>query len=253
MLCKNCGAELEDDVLECPFCLSENSELSDKIYEKEVGKVIGRIQNVKEETKEEGRKISKKSGKVFVVSVIVLIGIIIISYTVSEIFSAFQKNAEKKAEERFLKEIDVLYQNGDYEGLSEYYYDKNIFSFKADKYYEVILAWRDMAYIREYKNRVETGDYVFPIVVYAILEDYNELSELTEEKTSDNAVRGNENIFLDFRTESETFLSEILGMTEQEIKTVREAQIQKDTIERDETLMNIADGICNRLGIKEEY
>jgi hypothetical protein len=247
MICKYCGAEFEDNVLECPFCHGENTELADRMYKKQVGEVIGKIKNVKEETKKEERRISKKAVKVFIISVAVLVAAIALTHLASEVSSVANVNMEKEQEKAYLAELDAYYQKGDYDGLSEYYYSSSTFSFRAEKYHEVVYAWGQLYYIRRFK----TGDTVYPITIYAILEDFNKLNRMTYEKTNDNTVYGNEEILLGFVAESEEFLIETLGMTEAQIEMVKEAQLESDSF--DSTLQSITDEICNRLGIKEEY
>ena len=80
---------------------------------------------------------------------------------------------------------------------------------------------------------------------------FQRIEQITEEKTNDNTVYGNEDVLLGFMAESEEFLRETLGMTEAQIETVREAQLKQGSF--DSTLQSIADEICNRLGIEEEY
>ena len=210
--------------------------------------VIGKIRNVNEEAKKEERRISRKAVKFFLISVVVLVAVIALWHVISEVSSVVEINKEKEKEEVYLAELDAYYQKGDYDGLHEYYYSNSgVFTFRAEKYREVVYAWRYMYNI----GRFKAGEPLFPIAIYAILEDFNGLSRLAEEKTNDNTVYGNEDVLLGFMAESEEFLRETLGMTEAQIETVREAQLKQGSF--DSTLQSIADEICNRLGIEEEY
>ncbi len=248
MVCKYCGAEFEDNAPQCPFCHSENTELAERIYKKQVGEVLGKIRNVKEEAKKEERRISRKAVKIFLVSVAVLLAVIALWHIVSEVISVVKINTEKKKEDVYLAELDAYYQKGDYDGLKEYYYgSSDVFTFRAEKYREVVYALGYMYNIR----RFETEEPLFPINIYAILEDFNGLYRLTEEKTNDSTVYGNEDVLLGFLAEAEEFLKETLGMTEAGIEAVKEAKLENGSF--DSTLQDITDEICNRLGIKEEY
>lgn len=248
MICKYCGAEFEDNAPECPFCRNENAEYADRAYEKQLDEVITKIRNVKEETKKEERRISKKAAKFFLAALGILIAATALIYIVSVIISVKNVNTEKGKERAYLAELDAYYQKGDYEGLAECYFNSSdVFSFRAEKYREVVYAWEYMYNIRRFK----AGQTLFPITIYAILEDFNGLSKMTEEKTNDSTVYGNEQILLDFLKESEAFLREDLGMTEDQIEMVREAQLESGP--SDPALQGITDEICSRLGIKEEY
>jgi hypothetical protein len=252
MICKNCGAELEDNVLECPFCLSENTELADKMYEKQFEEVISKIENVKEEAKKEEKKISKKAVKIFFLSMVVLLAIIVLRYVISEVSSIIEENREKKKEAAYLAEIDVYYQKGDYEGLYEYDDNNSVFSYEGYKYSEVASAWGCMANLREFKEKKESGEPLYPILIYVILKDFNKFSKIIEEKTTDNTVFGNEQILLDFMAEYTDCLNETLGLTEAQIETIKELQLDSVSFGKDDTLLSLVDEICDRLGINRE-
>ena len=251
MICKNCGASFEDNLYACPYCNHENSEFAQKVYSKEISEVVGKIKNIKEETKKEEKKISKKSTKVFAVSIIILIAAIFVTYLVREIFYDIVERQEAKAEKKFLTEIDVYYRNGDYEGLYRYYHDNMSYSLKAIKYQEIVTALGDMRHIKNYNESVRLERNIYPVEIYAILEEFNSLSKSTYEKTNDSTIYGNEQILLDLEAEAKEFLKKTLGLSEEKIETVKKAEVQRYSGKKNEMLWEITKEICDRLGIKE--
>lgn len=248
MICKYCGAKFKNDASECPFCKSENTELTDKIYHNRVGAAISKIKNVKEEVKHKERIFTKKAAEGFLVFVGVLLIATVLYYVISDVYAVIKSGREKEKEEAYLARLETYYQKGDYAGLHACYYDnKDVFTQKDQKYREVIYAWDYMSSIR----RMMDAERIFPIDIYYVLEYYNKIYIWTEEKTNDNTVYGNEQILLDFISEAESFLRETLGMTEIQIETVKDAQLDVDR-DNNSSLRKIADEICNRLGITEE-
>ena len=248
MICKYCGAKFKNDAPECPFCKSENTDLADKIYHNQVRTVISKIKYIKEEVKKEDISFAKKAAKVLLISLGALFTVTVLYYVVSDVYAVIKAGREKEREEAYLARLEAYYQNGDYDGLRDCYYDsKGVFTQKDQKYREVINAWDYMSSIR----RIMVSERIFSAEIYFILEYFNQLYIWTEEKINDNTVYGNEQILMDFIAEAEAYLRETLGMTEAQIEMVKNTQLDVGR-QNNSTIRNIADEICNRLGITEE-
>ena len=83
MICKNCSAEIKDDVLLCPYCGTENA----KVAQKEQQDYINSVQNKRKELKKIPQKVMKKTTKWLIYGAGCVLGITILMLLVVMAFS----------------------------------------------------------------------------------------------------------------------------------------------------------------------
>lgn len=110
MYCKNCGAEYENDLAECPYCGAENYKKSVEEHRKVVNDYQQKTQNIRMLPQRVSRKAVKLVG-------IFLIAIVVIAIVGSFIVGKVQEiESEREYKERMgtLEELEELYQAGEY-------------------------------------------------------------------------------------------------------------------------------------------
>ena len=116
IICKNCGAEYDDEQDRCPYCGGDNFGKSIQVHE-------GPIHDLERENRQWEKMPEKVAGKgmswtarLGIGTVIAVVIICIIVFIVSSI----SRKVSYQVEQKNLEKLESLYQSGDYEGISEY-------------------------------------------------------------------------------------------------------------------------------------
>lgn len=117
MICKNCSAEISDDILLCPYCGAENQQVA----QKEQQDYIEDYKVKKKNLKKVPDKVVKKTTKGLVYGAGIILGILILSMIVIFAFSGLTKGDELAKQEKELAKLEEYYVSGDYETMSQYY------------------------------------------------------------------------------------------------------------------------------------
>ncbi len=116
MICKNCSAEIKDDVLLCPYCGTENA----KVAQKEQQDYINSVQNKRKELKKIPQKVMKKTTKWLIYGAGCVLGITILMLLVVMAFSKLTQGDMLAKQEKELAKLEEYYEAGDYESMSGY-------------------------------------------------------------------------------------------------------------------------------------
>lgn len=124
--CNNCGAELADGIVICPFCKSESIELATKEHTDQMQMLQEEIHSVKEQTLQKQQKIEKtilgirmsatKAAILFLAAVAILLLFVFIGKLLGN-------KSRESANERHLKQLEEYYEAGDYQKVAAYYSD----------------------------------------------------------------------------------------------------------------------------------
>ena len=116
IICKNCGAEYDDEQDRCPYCGGDNFGKSVQVHED----TIHDLEREKRQWEKMPEKVAGKgmswTAKLGIAAVIMVAVICIIVFIVSSI----SHKVSYRVEQKNLEKLESLYQSGDYEGICEY-------------------------------------------------------------------------------------------------------------------------------------
>ena len=117
MICKNCSAEISDDILLCPYCGTENQ----KVAEKEQQDYIDGYRRKKNNLSQVPNRVVAKTTKGLVYGVGAIIGFIVLAVLVIGAFSGLVSGNALAKQEKEIAKLEKYYAEGDYEAMSQYY------------------------------------------------------------------------------------------------------------------------------------
>lgn len=130
MYCKHCGASIDDDVLLCPYCDSEN----EKVAKKEQDAHIEYYDTKTKELKKIPDKIVNKSTQITLVAIAVGILVFLIVMVVVFAVSSFKAKTSMTTQDKHLRKLEELYEAYDYEKLEDYLDKHKLNGGSYDKY-----------------------------------------------------------------------------------------------------------------------
>lgn len=124
IICNSCGAEFEDTLPKCPYCGSLNYKGAEAEY---LGKLEGMREDMQqlEKVPERELKVKIKKKQKFVVKVLILLVVLAAAFAAVMFAARYTKPRDAKADYQWQKEnfpvLDRLYQEKDFEGLTQFY------------------------------------------------------------------------------------------------------------------------------------
>ena len=146
IICKNCGAEYDDEQDRCPYCGGDNFGKSVQVHED----TIHDLEREKRQWEKMPEKVAGKgmswTAKIGIGTVIAVVIICIIVFIVSSI----SRKVSYQVEQKNLEKLESLYQSGDYEGICEYLKKVgHTYQSYFDKYTEVAGMQRYLNYLND--------------------------------------------------------------------------------------------------------
>ena len=146
IICKNCGAEYDDEQDRCPYCGGDNFGKSVQVHED----MMNELKREKRQWEKMPEKVAGKgmswTARLGIGTVIAVVIICIIVFIVSSI----SRKVSYQVEQKNLEKLESLYQSGDYEGICEYL--KTVeYTYQSyfDKYTEIAGMQRYLKWIVE--------------------------------------------------------------------------------------------------------
>ncbi len=140
MICKNCGAKIDDEILLCPFCQTEN----ETVARKEQEDYINGIYEKKKNLKNVPQKVANKVTKYLLYGVA---GILVVAFLVVMVVSAFSKVTQSSnlaVQDKELEKLEGYYQAGEYEKMGEYLDKINKRGGSYEKYIRIAELYESM-------------------------------------------------------------------------------------------------------------
>lgn len=150
VICRNCGAEFDASLPNCPYCGGMNLPGAETAYMNKLEGIRDGLEDLgivgKEETKAHAKRIGKKLLIAGVVLIAIVIGAVVYSL-LNERNQAAEDRAEYLWQREGFKELDAYYDAGDYEQLVKAYYSAsdeghNVWQYKHSQfcdYYALIM------------------------------------------------------------------------------------------------------------------
>lgn len=230
-VCRNCGAEYEESLGKCPYCLTEKKIRPDQLD--------SYIPDYEEKSRKRG--VGHKKRRTIVIAALgislAIAGLATIGTVVNRgiIEPEYSWNTdsrihnEKMDMDEALEYLEELYQDGDYETLYHEYLNLPDYSQEAEKYWEVASPYNWMDFMRETKEAMADpeGNGYYYGVQFALYGDSSAML-MIEDALADEDVKGNEEILEGFAQEIDEFLREDLELSDIEIKMIMDPEVHRE-------------------------
>ena len=234
MICNQCGAEYKSNLLQCPYCHSENPKEAKKQKRNILESYDKEAATIKKEAEKYPDKAANKYTKILllVFGIVIVLGILaILGYTI--LGNVFFK-LEMSGKDNHMEHLEELFTEGNAEAISAYLDDEDLYSSIYDKYHEVSYVYDYFQGMLRYKAQIseicgyetfstdekkQTADAWIGWYV----NDANKALMLSREYTEDKVFRGNEEMILSLQ---EMVLAELraTGFTQEEIERLYEKE-----------------------------
>ncbi len=232
MVCKFCGAEYPDNAKACNHCHSENPLMMGK-RKAEVLRAFD--EEARKMQQELPKKTVKKAHKILI---LVLVGIVVLIFSIGAISIGVAKSKEKveyELTQYHLAKMEELYQAGDIDGLMEYYNELDSRPSAYAKFAQIYEVgyfnrrWvfeRYENYLKHTENYHQTDskeDYMRmrENYLYWVLECGRDSLKDIYVYANDRVILGNETLLIEWKEEMETFFLEDVGLSEEELLHLR--------------------------------
>ena len=115
MICKNCGAEIDDTLLLCPYCNTENEAVAEAEHRDEVNFILDQAEELKARPERIAKKVEHKVSRIACYGVAGFVVLLLAVFIVSRIIG---DPSIKKMEKKIAK-LESFYAAGDYSGMCE--------------------------------------------------------------------------------------------------------------------------------------
>lgn len=204
MICKNCGAQIDEIDLLCPYCGTENEKLAKKLHEKDLQLYKFKMEDLAYEPK---RKL-KKTTRYLLTGATALVGIFLVFLIISWMSSSYAAKHSLDKQENRLKKLEVYYEDGKYAKMYEYLEDIGEYGATYEKYYRIGLmndqmGWRIEAvesqseYAKEAVVEVTVDDVA--VAMGYVIEELVEIKQWEAEAYIYNEQEGAEYLEKQFR------------------------------------------------------
>lgn len=151
MICKNCGSEYIDGLLQCPYCGTEDTKEAAEQQKEYIEEYKDKIDGLKDIPEQVARKGKSKATNAIIAVVVLTVFVCIVVAIVSSLLGA----NELEHQEKHLAKLEELYQEKDFDELESYYEKVNIRGGDFTKYERVLDLYERLYYIDSLKLTYE--------------------------------------------------------------------------------------------------
>lgn len=243
MICKNCGAEYDDNMLQCPFCNAENTE---EAYRRQRDYVDGykRKAHFLSRLPEWIVGITGNAMKhIAIIAMVLFLIVVLLAFIGTKIYSA----TAVWRMDRAVAKMERYYQAGEYEKLKEYYYNTDYIGGAAyEKYDRTVHVYARMDWLMYELEKLDS-DYVAYVTVEEVedaLDDVMGSLHDIEEMEEAGFIYDEEKAMLEFKEQILDAVEIYVPMTEEEFQTAYD----RYNPEEDTDYAEEAEIIVERLG-----
>ncbi len=224
MICKNCGAEIDDTLLLCPYCNTENETVAAEEHRNEVNSILDQAEELKTRPERIAEKVNHKANRFACIAVAVFAVLLLLVYVVTRILGDTSGDKQEKK----VAKLEKYYVAGDYAGMCECLDStEDAYGALFQKYRSVQRAYRymddmegDYKNIKEYReeslSQSERESRAFVVALY--LGNSRNVLHMVEEAEAEGFRYGESEAMLFFREEVYRLMKEYAGITEDEIE-----------------------------------
>ena len=202
MICKNCGAQFDDNLAKCPYCNTFHYAGARKEY-------MGKLEDMKEDLndlhqvvpdlyQEQFRSHTKQARKTIFRIFVVLVTLVVLLLVSHLILNRAGSRDEKKTL-LFMKEAypiaDQYYNDGDYDGLLDFYHTSITENESADFYnwdhYSFLICYENKMIFQEAANNFQSREFsAFDIheLFYCYLSNHYYLKNYSMDETDHQLI-----------------------------------------------------------------
>ena len=177
IICNSCGAEFEDTLPKCPYCGSLNYKGAEAEY---LGKLEGMREDMQqlEKVPEQELKVKIRKKQKFVVKVLIILAVLATVFATVVFAARYTKPRDTRADYQWEKEnfpiLDRLYQQQDFEGLTNFYVqaieeDKTIDRWEHSGIFPRLLSCQSA---KKYLEMEQSGETLLEYQQVQLLDDY---------------------------------------------------------------------------------
>lgn len=143
MICKNCGAQIDENLLECPYCGTENKEVAKRQQEEYIDGYERKKEDLNKLPEIAARRATKKVPIVIAVIVVLFLAVFLCTWLFGR--DSAGDTLEKQKEQ--IAKLEEYYQAGQYEEMYDYLNElEHSYSATYEKYRIVGSAYHNLKY-----------------------------------------------------------------------------------------------------------
>ncbi len=240
MYCTHCGAEIDEKDASCPYCGYLNPYGAERKYMKELEVIREKTDELddhpEEYVKTEVKRKGRTAGFIFLIVLAMIAGLAMFFWGLNYILEhdIFRDDAREEMEfrDRYIPELNQMLEEGRDEEAWVYMCDE-LFDEKGSSYlwnwehYEYLTAYGTLSYVRDVREAAEAGELAerdFVSAGASIISDLKNEPYTYNRPIPDSDLIKMEAIF----EEEKEFLTQTIGMTEEEIDEIYEACVEGD-------------------------
>ncbi|MBQ8798786.1 MAG: hypothetical protein IJZ55_04385 [Lachnospiraceae bacterium] len=116
MICKNCGAEIDDTLLLCPYCNTENEAMALKEHKGEISLILEQAEEFKTRPERIAKKVNYKVSRIAFFATAGFLVLLLVVFAASRLVG----DRSVTRMEKKLAKLERYYAAGDYEGMGDY-------------------------------------------------------------------------------------------------------------------------------------
>lgn len=224
MICKNCGAEIDEGLLLCPYCKTENEEVAHAEHKEEINKILDKAEELATRPERIAEKVNHKANRFACIAAAVFALLLLLVFVISRILGDTSGNKQEKK----VAQLEKFYVAGDYAGMCECLDSmEDAYGALFQKYRSVQRAYRymddmesDYENIKEYREE-EVSESVMESRVFLVglyLGNSRDVLHMVEQAEAEGFRYGESEAMLSFREEVYRLLKEYAAVTEEEME-----------------------------------
>lgn len=216
MICRQCGAEIAEDILLCPYCGAENEEVAEREHKEEIEDILDKAAQLETRPEEIAGRMKTKVNKIGRYAIIGLLLIIAGVFLVTRMIGDQSANKMKKE----LDTLEKYYEAREFDKMKTYYNSLEDTLGERYKKYRTVITHYDRFLCREQdlkevKQRFENGKMSAGLLeVY--LDSVRDTLYIFWEAEEEGFRYGEGDGLLYLKEELHRMLTETTGITEEE-------------------------------------
>lgn len=230
MVCKQCGAKYDKNLICCPYCHSENAAAAKEQKEKILKYYDDEEKRLHREAKRRSEQAPGKITKFTAKTLFLLLAGLVLLTVLGVIGARVFSNLEYKTELRHKEKLEAMLSDKDYEGIETYLNKKDLYGHAYEKYNQVSRIYRyflffenDLSYMERYADdELSVNDELLYKWAESAINDARNVYIAMITYTQDNAIMDNESYIKEIYGQCAIKMFSF-GFTEEEITSLMDA------------------------------
>lgn len=217
MTCSNCGAELPENALLCPYCGYENEAVAEEKHRQEISGIYAKIAALLHIPE----RVAARAKRILLCAVLIIVAVVAVAFLAAFLYSKLAPEAALRRQDAALEKLEQLWQNGEYDALpAALAQTERLYGGAYEKYRTVGALFETLG--NEEESCAETAEFVagFPEGADLLNYDLKNLFSLLRECSALSEagfVYGEQDAVAELERRAHALLTETLLLTEDEI------------------------------------